>query len=189
MPGFHNASKRIRTGIRLTLAVATVTVICATGSRSIAAHELELTEVHVTFDNDGTYRIEVMNDPDWLLMRVEPFSGLGLSGRLDPEPRNRRLVEMEPTFAEWVHLYFDGERADVVATYVSPADEGPTAPDDTLLGTMRLEGRVPDGAETFSFAFGLIMDPYPLLIREGNDGSSPTGTSGNSKPTSSTSGR
>ena len=43
------------------------------------------------------------------------------------------------------------------------------APDDTLLGTMRLEGRVPEGAAAFSFAFGLIMDPYPILIREGND--------------------
>jgi len=169
MPGFHNASTRTFTGIRLTLAVALAAVICTAGSRIVGAHELELTEVHVTFDNDGTYRIEVMNDPDWLLMRVEPFSGLELSGRLEPQQRNRRLVEMEPTFAEWVHLYFDGKRAEVEATYLPPTTEGPMAPDDTLLGTMRIDGRVPEGAATFSFAFGLIMDPYPLLIREGDD--------------------
>ena len=121
--------------------------------------------MRVTFAGDGTYRIEVMNDPDWLLMRVEPFSGLELSGRLEPAQRDRRLVEMETTFAEWVHLSFDGERTDVTATYVRPTDAGPLAQDETRLGTMRLEGRVPEGAGTFSFAYGLIQDPYPLLIR------------------------
>ena len=133
------------------------------------AHELELTEVHVTFSSDGTFRIEVMNDPGWLLMRVEPFSGLDLSGRLDPPARDRRLVEMEPTFAEWVHLYFDGERAATSATYLPPTEDGSTAPDGTALGVMRLDGRVPPGAETFSFAYGLIMDPYSLLIRDRSD--------------------
>ena len=135
----------------------------------VTTHELELTEVHVTFSSDGTFRIEVMNDPGWLLMRVEPFSGLELSGRLDPPDRDRRLAEMEPTFAEWVHLNFDGERAATSATYLPPIGDGPTAPDGTALGVMRLDGRVPPGAETFSFAYGLIMDPYPLLIRDRSD--------------------
>ncbi len=125
--------------------------------------------MHVAFESDGTFRIEVMNDPGWLLMRVEPFSGLELSGRLDPPARDRRLAEMEPTFAEWVHLYFDGERAPTAATYLPPAEDGPVAPDGTRLGVMRLDGRVPPEAETFSFAYGLIMDPYPLLIRDRGD--------------------
>ena len=101
MPGFHNAARRSH--VLFALALATAEILCTAGSRLVAAHELELTEVHVTFNNNGTYRIEVMNDPDWLLMRVEPFSGLRLSGRLDPEQRDRRLVEMETTFAGWVH--------------------------------------------------------------------------------------
>ena len=95
--------------------------------------------------------------------------GLGLSGRLDPPDRDERLARMEPTFAEWVHLYFDGERAPTSATYLPPADDGPVAPDGTQLGVMRLDGRVPPGAETFSFAYGLIMDAYPLLIRDRSD--------------------
>ena len=131
----------------------------------VTAHELELTEVHVTFSPDGTFRLEVLNDPDWLLLRVEPFSGLPLSGRLEPAQRDRRLVSMEPTFADWVHLYFDGLRADVAPTYIAPHEQGPRAPDSTQLGTMRLQGQVPRGAETFSFAYGLIMDPYPVVFR------------------------
>ncbi|MEE2635973.1 MAG: HupE/UreJ family protein [Acidobacteriota bacterium] len=138
-------------------------------SQATRAHELELTEVHVSFSNDGRFTIDVMNDPGWLLMRVEPFSGLGLSGRLDPPARDRRLTEMEATFAEWVHLYFDGTRADVKVAYRSPSAEGPAAADGTSLGVMRLVGQVPEGASTFSFAYGLIMDPYPLLIRDRGD--------------------
>ena len=132
MPGFHDASRRSH----VLRALATAGILCTAGSHLVAAHELELTEVHVTFNNNGTYRIEVMNDPDWLLMRVEPFSGLELSGRLDPEQRDRRLVEMETTFAEWVHLFFDGTRADIAATYLAPTADGPAAPDETWLGTM-----------------------------------------------------
>ena len=94
-------------------AVAAAAFVWAAAGGAAGAHELELTEVHVTFESDGTFRIEVMNDPGWLLMRVEPFSGLGLSGRLDPPDRDDRLAAMEPTFAEWVHLYFDGERAPI----------------------------------------------------------------------------
>ena len=149
--------------------VAAAAVVWGASGQVVRTHELELTEVHVTFSSDGTFHIEVMNDPGWLLMRVEPFSGLGLSGRLDPPARDRRLAEMEPTFAEWVHLYFDGERAATSATYLPPAEDGPTAPDGTALGVMRLDGRVPPGAGAFSFAYGLIMDPYPLLIRDRSD--------------------
>ena len=150
-------------------AVAAAAFVWAAAGGAAGAHELELTEVHVAFESDGTFRVEVMNDPGWLLMRVEPFSGLGLSGRLDPPDRDDRLAAMEPTFAEWVHLYFDGERAPISATYLPPAEDGPTAADGTLLGVMRLDGRVPPGAETFSFAYGLIMDAYPLLIRDRSD--------------------
>ena len=155
-------------------AVAAATVVCGAAGQVARAHELELTEVHVTFASDETFRIEVMNDPGWLLMRVEPFSGPELSGRLDPPARDRRLAEMEPTFAEWVHLYFDGQRAATAATYLPPTEDGPTATDGTALGVMRLDGRVPPEAETFSFSYGLIMDPYPLLIRDRSDEVIPT---------------
>ena len=84
--------------------------------------------MHVTFSSDGTFLIKVMNDLGSMLMRVEPFSGLELSGRLDPPDRDRRLAEMEPTFAEWVHLYFDGQRATTSATYLAPTEEVPPRP-------------------------------------------------------------
>ena len=134
------------------------------------AHELERTTVRVSFNDDGTYRVDVMNDPGWLLARVEPFSGLPPSGRLDPGPRDARLVDLTGTFAERVNLYFDDVRMDVTAVYVPPDPALPVDLDDPPLGTMRLEGRMPEGTRTFRFGYPLIIDPYPLMIQTGDDG-------------------
>ena len=154
--------------VRILSMITLASVLVVLDDHPVTAHELELTEVHITFLRDGTFRLDVLNDPDWLLMRVEPFSGLPLSGRLEPAQRDRRLVNMEATFADWVYLYFDGHRANVVPTYIAPTRDGPRAPDNTQLGTMRLQGTVPPGARNFSFAYGLIMDPYPLVLRPDN---------------------
>ena len=131
-----------------------------------STHELERTQVVVTFERDGAFRVDVLNDPDWLLERLEPFSGLPLSGRLDPEPRDRRLVELEETFARWVWLYFDDQRLEVAAEYIPPPP-GPANSDDPPLATMRLRGTVPVGTTTFYWAYGLVIDPYPMMVSNG----------------------
>ena len=132
----------------------------------VPAHDLERTQVVVTFERDGTFQVDVLNDPDWLLERLEPFSGLQLSGRLDPEPRDRRLVELEETFARWVWLYFDGQRLEVAAQYIPPPP-GPADSNNPPLATMRLRGSVPEGTTTFHWAYGLVIDPYPMMVSNG----------------------
>ena len=128
-------------------------------------HDLERTQVLVTFTAGGAFQIDVRNDPDWLLARLEPFSGLPLSGRLDPAARDIRLAELEATFARWVWVYFDDARVDVAAEYLPPP--GPVDPDRPALATMRLRGKVPEGATRFWWAYGLVVDPYPMLITDG----------------------
>jgi hydrogenase/urease accessory protein HupE len=140
--------------------------VLQTGSR-VAAHELERTAVFATFSDDGTYLIDVMNDPDWLLARVEPFSGLPPSGRLDSPRRAVRLAELTGTFTERVSLYFDDVRVDVTAEYIPVDPNLPVDPDDPPLGTMRLQGQIPEDARTFRWSYGYIMDPYPMLIQAG----------------------
>ena len=137
----------------------------------LEAHDLERTRVFVTFGADGTFQIDVWNDPDWLLERLEPFSGQPLSGRLDPEPRDRRLEELGATFARWVWIYFDGQRTLADVEYLPPTS--PPADSQDPLATVRLTGRVPAGTSTFSWAYGLVIDPYPLVIARG-DGSNLT---------------
>ena len=134
----------------------------------ISAHELERTTVFVSFNDDGTYLVDVVNDPNWLLARVEPFSGRKPSGRLDRAERDALLHELTDTFVERVNLYFDDERVGVAATYIPPDASLPDDPDDPPLGTMRLEGRMPEGARTFRWSYGYVIDPYPLLLETEN---------------------
>jgi hydrogenase/urease accessory protein HupE len=130
------------------------------------AHDLERTQVLVAFNRDGSFQIDVRNAPTWLLERLESFTGEPASGRLEGEALDRRLAELEPIFGRWVWVFFDGERLEVEAEYVPPEKPGdPT----TTLGTMRLTGTVPQGATTFSWAYGLVIDPYPMLLT-GRDG-------------------
>jgi hydrogenase/urease accessory protein HupE len=126
-------------------------------------HDLERTQVRVTFRPDGTFLIDVLNAPIWLLERLEPFTGEPASGRLEGEALDRRLAELEAIFGRWVWVYFDGARLEVEPEYIAPAgDDDPAA----QLGTMRLTGTVPAGARTFSWAYGLVVDPYPMLLTD-----------------------
>jgi hypothetical protein len=106
----------------------------AAGSRP-AAHDLERTQVLLTFARDGSFVLDVANDPNWLKLRMEPFHGNFVD----------RVVlfvdghEVRPTSAEFI----DGE---TIATY-------------------RLRGRMPIDAKSLRWYYGLVGDPYPLTIR------------------------
>ena len=139
----------------------------AAAPASVPIHDLERTQVVVTFQRDGTFQIDVRNAAPWLLERLESFSGQPASGRLEGEALDRRLTELEPIFGRWVWVFFDGQRLEVEPEYLParPARD-PAAPP---LATMRLTGTVPAGATTFSWAYGLVVDPYPMILtsREG----------------------
>ena len=146
---------------------------CLAAPRSVGAvptpHDSEHTRVWVDFHRDGTFQIDVLGDPVWFLDRLDRLTGLPLAGPIEGGARDLRMVELEGIFSNWVWLFFDGKRLDVQAHYI-PAD--PTrivSPDWPPLATMRLTGTVPEGASTFSFAYGLVMDDYPMRM-EGSDG-------------------
>ena len=152
---------------RTVVALTVVTLVTCHSPGSISAHELERTAVFVAFHEDGTYVIDVLNDPGWLLDRVEPLSGLPPLGRLELGARTARLATLTSTFAERVGLYFDDVRVNVTAEYIPPDPEEPYDPDDPPLGTMRLQGQVPPGTRTFQWSYSLVIDPYPMLIQTG----------------------
>ena len=137
------------------------------GASGAAAHDLERTQVLVDFRRDGTFQIDVRNAPPWLLERLESFTGEPASGRLEGEALDRRLGELEPIFGRWVWVFFDGQRLEVEPEYIPSESAGD--PDNPALGTMRITGVVPEGAATFSWAYGLVIDPYPMMLT-GRDG-------------------
>jgi hypothetical protein len=102
---------------------------------SPAAHDLEHTQVLITFERDGSYVLDVANDPSWLKLRLEHFPG---------------------SFADRVVLWVDGHEVRPASVELIP---GPA------VATHRLRGRMPTGAQTLRWYYGLVIDPYPLAIR------------------------
>ena len=86
------------------------------------------------FDRDGSFVIDVSNDPLWLRDRMQSIPG----------PFADRVVlwvdrhEIRPEPVELIH--------------------GPDA------DTHRLRGRMPIDARTLRWFYGLVIDPYPITI-------------------------
>ncbi|MDP2053647.1 MAG: HupE/UreJ family protein [Acidobacteriota bacterium] len=147
--------------------VALALLAILAGTPALRAHEAERTRVLLTFTGDERFVLEVANDPLWMLLRLETFAG----GTVPPNPtaaqRDARLAQLTAVFADRIVLFVDGHevRAESVA-YQPP----PTSPPDAL-ARFTLTGRMPRGASTLRWLYGIVADPYPLEIRQA-DGSS-----------------
>ena len=127
-----------------------------------AAHEIENTHVLISFLSDDEYRIDVLNDADWVWLQLHPGAA-----ELPPvEVRDARLAELAPRFAAGITLLFDGNPATPRSvTYLPPLERDRSAPMGLAEpGLMRLSGTVPPGARTFRFGYDLVVDEYPLTV-------------------------
>jgi len=156
------------------LRFAFVVIVGMVATAPVSAHDLERTNVTLTFARDGSFVLDVANDPDWLLQRLEPFadaaglktrtttvtasapftvSGVGQAFR-PASDRDARLASLGRVFVDRVVLFVDGHE-------VRPASAEYMAP----LATYRLRGRMPAHAQSLRWYYGLVIDPYPLTIR------------------------
>jgi hypothetical protein len=110
-----------------------------------SAHDLEKTQVLLVFARDGSFVLDVANDPSWLKLRLESFGG-----------HDRTASEQSQSFADRIVLWVDGRE---VRATMAEVVHGAT------LTTHRLRGRVPTDAQTLRWYYGLVIDPYPLTIR------------------------
>ena len=108
----------------------------------VFAHDLEKTQVSIVFARDGSFVADVANDPAWLALRQASIPG---------------------PFADRVVFWVDGReiRAESMEFIASGARPGLAEG----LVVNRLRGRVPVGAQTLRWYYGLVIDPYPLTIR------------------------
>jgi hypothetical protein len=102
---------------------------------SLAAHDLERTSVLLAFENDGTFTLDVANDPNWLKLRLENFPG---------------------PFPDRVVMWVDGRE-------IRPESLEFIA--GTPAAIHRMRGRMPRDARTLRWYYGLVIDPYPLTVR------------------------
>lgn len=146
-----------------------------------AAHELERTRVSLTFEADGTFTLDIANDPDWLLLRLEPFledypeiPARRTAGTLTPPERDARLAELGPVMRDRIVLFVDGQeiRPTTVAYLAPSAPVAPPAPSAPVAppapsaapGTYRLEGSVAPDSRVLRWFYGIVADSYPLTI-------------------------
>jgi len=80
------------------LRFTSVATFVACASAVLWAHDVERTQVTLTFARNGSFVLDVANDPDWLKLRLERFSG----------PFSDRVVmwvdgrEIRPTSEEYI---------------------------------------------------------------------------------------
>jgi hydrogenase/urease accessory protein HupE len=136
-------------------------------------HDLERTQVTLTFDDRGSFVLDIANDPAWLLLRLESFAGGEVPPSLTTDARDRRLRELSTVFIDRIVLFVDGhEIRPTGVEYLAPR---PPRANGALppLATFRLRGRMPDDARNLRWLYGLVIDPYPLTLRRA-DGQSMT---------------
>jgi HupE / UreJ protein len=143
------------------------------GVTDAASHDLERTQVVLTFAVDGTFTLDIANDPAWLLLRLESFAGGAVPAGMTAAARDARLRALSQVFIDRVVLFVDGrEIRPESAEYEPPR---PSAAGDALppLATFHLRGRMPAPSRNLQWLYGLVIDPYPLTIRR-SDGASNT---------------
>jgi hypothetical protein len=101
----------------------------------LAAHDLERTHVVLTFEHDGSFVLDVANDPAWLKLRLENFPG---------------------PFIDRVVMWVDGREIRPASVEFIPG---------TPAAIHRMRGRMPRDARTMRWYYGLVIDPYPLAVR------------------------
>src|SRR5262249_31384363 len=109
--------------------------VALAGALPAAAHDLERTRVTVALSRDGSFMVDVSNDPAWLTPRLESIPG---------------------PFVDRVVLFVDGHE-------VRPTSDEYVAGDATA--THRLRGTLPRDARVVRWYYGLVIDPYPLTVR------------------------
>jgi len=164
---------------RALLAVALVALI---GQRSAVAHEAEHTAVAFTFARDGSFVLDVTNDANWLLLRLESFVAMeggnpGAlatgTGRRTDEQRDERLRALASLFVDRIVIWVDGhEIRPESIEYVPPRK---LTPEDRLqpLAAYRLRGHMSPESRGMRWYYGMVADAYPVTVARA-DGRSDT---------------
>jgi hypothetical protein len=94
-----------------------------------------VTQVLLSFARDGSFTLDVSNDPNWLKLRLPRYDG---------------------PFADRVVLFVDGREIRPSSVELISGD---------TVATHRLRGRFPTDAKTLRWYYGMVADPYPLAVQ------------------------
>jgi hypothetical protein len=112
-----------------------LSVIFVCAASAAYAHDVERTQVLLSFARDGSFTLDVSNDPNWLKLRLPRYDG---------------------PFADRVVLFVDGREIRPSSVELISGD---------TVATHRLRGRFPIDAKTLRWYYGMVADPYPLAVQ------------------------
>jgi hypothetical protein len=189
-PSTDVRADHVRSNIRSGRLVLALVLALMGTSRGPIAHEAERTKITLALQPNGAFVLEVANDPNWLLLRLETFAGGRVPPNITPAERDRRLAQLTDVFADRIVLFVDAHEVRASAVeYLPPtsreAGPGPSTSSgppratssggnrdpENPLAIYRLTGAMPRDATRLRWLYGLVADPYPLEIRQ-PDGSS-----------------
>ena len=133
------------------------------------AHEAERTKVTLTLAADGSFVLDVANDPMWLLLRLETFAGGSVPPNVSAAQRDARLAQLTSVFADRVVMFVDAHEVRAHSVEYFPPSERSVP--SAALASFRLTGTMPRDATRLRWLYGLVGDRYPLEIKQ-PDGSS-----------------
>jgi len=153
----QNPQSQVSLRVQRVLRAISVSVIFVCAASTAYAHDVERTQVLLSFARDGSFTLDVSSDPNWLKLRLQRYDG---------------------NFIDRVVLFVDGhEIRPTSIEFVAPFDSSLTlspskgerlaqgkAPTEGL-ATYRMRGRFPTDAQTLRWYYGMVVDPYPLAIR------------------------
>ena len=140
-----------------TLSTLTAAAGCLFAAGAVLAHDFTVTDTLAVLRADGSFQVEMTVDLDALALGVGPgHDPAALAARiaeLPPAVLEERTERLRDLFARRVRVVFDGEPTDFVVRFPD-REEGTLDPawGEASLGVRaRLSGRIPEGAESFSF--------------------------------------
>jgi hypothetical protein len=152
-----------------------VTLFMGLAGGPAGAHELGPFQVYGTFLRGGSFRLDVKIDEEHLPpgqlggpARLTRYGRIaGLSG-----PTEERFGRFLSDLADSLTLTFDGV-AVTPTLAMDPQGGGDVVGGAPVRATLVVEGWIPGGARSFSFASSLGVKSYPLVLRcEGDESSS-----------------
>ena len=146
------------------LAIATLAFVLALAA-PIGAHEIGKTQVTASFRGDGTYRVDIVVDPDGLLAKLEAYGERPVSQGLTQLERDRRIEALADVVLERVKIRFDGIAAVPGFRYVAASALSDLAQAPSIV---QLAGELPAAAREMTFAYGLALGSYALNVRIGD---------------------
>ncbi|MCG3130798.1 MAG: hypothetical protein FLDDKLPJ_01571 [Phycisphaerae bacterium] len=155
-----------------------VFAFAATGSFTASAHDFTFTDVCVVLRADATFDIDLTVDVDALALGVPQASDSAVLAQtlrqLPPDEFSAAVEQARQTVLRRVRVRFDDApvRPEVAFPHYNTAIAELAAIPTVLGTTVRLTGRIPDGAANFTFGASRAFNALHVTILE-----QPTGTS------------